>query len=179
MPAEFAAEEGGRREAWLVETDYDIATTVTDIGYCPPYCCDVTDTVEAVICRGEAHYGHSEPGYYVDTLAVPGYGPDSLRLSPNPHLEGLGGGRHTLFIRDETGCTATLDSLFLPAGCSIYIPNAFSPNGDGRNDHFGIFAHPGTVSEVLEFKVFNRYGGLVYAGAATIPPHAPCTMCPM
>ncbi|MCB0582984.1 MAG: gliding motility-associated C-terminal domain-containing protein [Phaeodactylibacter sp.] len=264
VPAEFTAEEGGRRAAWLVETDYDITATVTDMGYCPPYCCNVADTVEAVICRGQAHYGHSEPGYYVDTLPVPGgcdsvrhlwlevlepipadtayaticegqayqgfttagvhftpvfdangclaqqplalevlsapqvlgvelrppsscagqdgavgvaatgngsllYGLDSLRLTPDPHLEGLGGGRYTLYIQDESGCTTILDSLLLPAGCTIYVPNAFSPNGDGRNDHFGIFAHPGTVSEVLEFKVFNRYGGLVYDGAGIIP----------
>lgn len=42
---------------------------------------------------------------------------------------------------------------------SFYIPNTFTPNGDGMNDTFGIAGEG-----VLEFKmqIFNRWGQLIY-----------------
>ena len=39
----------------------------------------------------------------------------------------------------------------------IYIPNAFSPNGDGVNDYFMIYSGPG-ISQVLSFKIYDRWG---------------------
>lgn len=42
----------------------------------------------------------------------------------------------------------------------IYFPNAFSPNGDGLNDHFAPVII-GTVSHYT-FKVYNRYGQVVF-----------------
>lgn len=44
--------------------------------------------------------------------------------------------------------------------CNVQIPNAFTPNGDNRNDFFN-YISDGTVT-LLEFKVFNRWGQLVY-----------------
>jgi gliding motility-associated-like protein len=43
----------------------------------------------------------------------------------------------------------------------LYLPNAFSPNGDGVNDYF---APQGKHFELLELSVFGRWGGLVYQG---------------
>ena len=41
------------------------------------------------------------------------------------------------------------------------IPNAFSPNGDGTNDVFQVIIQDEEV-EIVEFKVFNRWGEKVY-----------------
>lgn len=41
----------------------------------------------------------------------------------------------------------------------IYIPNAFSPNGDGRNDFFEVFPE---LMDITSMQVFNRWGELVY-----------------
>lgn len=41
----------------------------------------------------------------------------------------------------------------------VYLPNSFSPNGDGINDLFQPF---GTDFEVRELSIFDRWGGLVY-----------------
>jgi gliding motility-associated-like protein len=45
--------------------------------------------------------------------------------------------------------------------CKIFIPNAFSPNNDGRNDVF----RPETSCELAsyELRVFNRWGDEVFA----------------
>jgi gliding motility-associated-like protein len=40
-----------------------------------------------------------------------------------------------------------------------FVPNAFTPNGDGENDRFEPVVAPGLF---LRFKVFNRWGQVVY-----------------
>ena len=45
-------------------------------------------------------------------------------------------------------------------GTTIYIPNAFTPNGDGINDIFKAIA-PG-IKQINYFKIFNRWGKLMF-----------------
>lgn len=42
----------------------------------------------------------------------------------------------------------------------LLIPNAFSPNNDGRNDKFEIYNFGQQI--LREFKVFNRWGTVVF-----------------
>jgi gliding motility-associated-like protein len=41
----------------------------------------------------------------------------------------------------------------------VFVPNSFSPNGDGNNDVFTIY---GQGIKTLDLKIFNRWGELVY-----------------
>lgn len=50
-------------------------------------------------------------------------------------------------------------------GVTILIPNAFTPNGDGKNDIFVIEGIENQLSSRL--KVFNRWGALVYQSGGT------------
>jgi gliding motility-associated-like protein len=50
------------------------------------------------------------------------------------------------------------DQTIIP-GVNLFIPDAFSPNGDGINDDF-VIIHP--VSLRIEIEVFNRWGNLVF-----------------
>ncbi len=43
----------------------------------------------------------------------------------------------------------------------VYVPNAFSPNGDGENDVLTVYLGEG-AERVLQFKVFNRWGALLH-----------------
>lgn len=46
--------------------------------------------------------------------------------------------------------------------CPVFVPNAFSPNDDGRNDRFHIYYS----CELLEteLSIYDRWGGLVFEG---------------
>jgi gliding motility-associated-like protein len=42
----------------------------------------------------------------------------------------------------------------------IYIPNTFTPNGDGKNDAFRIRGEG--ITQVNYFRIYDRWGKLVY-----------------
>jgi gliding motility-associated-like protein len=74
----------------------------------------------------------------------------------------LPAGRLILHIEDGAGCT--YDSiLFIPSyGCQVFIPNVFSPNGDGINDLFEpVTNDPGF--EISSFEIWNRWGNTVFS----------------
>ncbi|MBK7936448.1 MAG: gliding motility-associated C-terminal domain-containing protein [Lewinellaceae bacterium] len=50
--------------------------------------------------------------------------------------------------------------------CNPVIPNAFTPNGDGVNDRFGVVLRYCEV-EILEFTVYSRWGELVFQAQET------------
>jgi|GEM_PF-2921110 len=63
---------------------------------------------------------------------------------------------------DENGCVAEDKvRVVVEEPRRIFIPNAFSPNGDGNNDIFMIFSQ-GDVEEVEVMKVFDRWGDQVF-----------------
>ena len=79
---------------------------------------------------------------------------------------------YQLVITDENGCTATdATTITVNKPRPIYIPNAFSPNGDGENDVFMIYSDK-EVEEVLSFRIYNRWGALVFADES-FPPNDP------
>lgn len=60
------------------------------------------------------------------------------------------------------GCTARdVVTIFLDATPKVYIPNVFSPNGDGLNDVFMIFAGK-DVAQIRNFIIMDRWGNQVY-----------------
>lgn len=75
-------------------------------------------------------------------------------------------------IQDENGCTATdIMTIFVEKTSPIYLPTAFSPNGDGENDIF--FGQSGPeVAEIELIQIFDRWGNLVFE-AGGFPPNDP------
>lgn len=70
-------------------------------------------------------------------------------------------------VSNETGCvdSAQVRVTVFSTGPDIFVPNAFTPNGDGKNDYFR-YSAPG-ISRVELFRVFNRWGQLVYDSPVT------------
>lgn len=68
----------------------------------------------------------------------------------------------TLYIENEGGCFSEFQQeVCVKFENHLYIPNAFSPNGDGHNDLFRMQA---IGVETIEWMIFNRYGAPVFAG---------------
>jgi len=77
--------------------------------------------------------------------------------------------RHSSFVLTaytSAGCETT-DTINIKVykGPAFYVPNAFSPNNDGRNDQFRFIAVG--LRKVELFQVYNRYGQLLYSSADT------------
>ncbi|WP_116106146.1 gliding motility-associated C-terminal domain-containing protein [Lewinella sp. IMCC34191] len=72
-------------------------------------------------------------------------------------------GTVTLEVMDlRTGCLA-VDStqISIIANRDLYIPNAFSPNGDGTNDVFTVFSRkPNTVVQRMD--IYDRWGNAIF-----------------
>ncbi|MBV6443396.1 MAG: hypothetical protein EPGJADBJ_05135 [Saprospiraceae bacterium] len=51
--------------------------------------------------------------------------------------------------------------LIVDKRVDVYIPNIFSPNGDGDNDVFMIFGEESRINKIKSFQVFSRWGELV------------------
>jgi gliding motility-associated-like protein len=64
-------------------------------------------------------------------------------------------------VKDALGCTG-YDSIKIKTynGITYYVPNAFSPNGDGWNDVFRPV--PVGIVSTESFRIYNRYGQLMF-----------------
>jgi len=64
-------------------------------------------------------------------------------------------------VSDNNGCTAS-DTIQVVMDCSeLNFPDAFSPNGDRLNDHFGAIGNLAGV-EAFELAIFNRWGQRIF-----------------
>lgn len=87
-------------------------------------------------------------------------------------------GTYTLTIQDAEHCVfidsvVIEDPSVIAPACinnTVYIPNVFSPNGDGINDFFEIFlADQTTVRQILNVEIIDRWGNLVYFSEKIMP----------
>lgn len=67
-----------------------------------------------------------------------------------------------LRVSNQQGCFG-YDSIHVKyyTGPEMYIPNAFSPNGDGLNDYFRFI--PVGITTYKFFRIFNRWGTEIYS----------------
>lgn len=69
---------------------------------------------------------------------------------------------YKVIVKDTFGCQATKDILVrVDKNRKIFVPNAFSPNDDGQNDAFMVYAGTGT-KRILNFVIFNRWGTQIF-----------------
>lgn len=65
-----------------------------------------------------------------------------------------------LIVTTNYTCTDTsYVSVVIEPDYMLYVPNAFTPNGDGLND---TFIPQGTFIDEFEMRIFDRWGNLVY-----------------
>ena len=111
-------------------------------------------------------------GYSTPLVLFSNFTPDSIQWIPSFSLDcdscaqvnatPFDNTLYTAWVYDDNGCLLQDSfqvSVFKPD--EVYIPNAFSPNGDGRNDLFEVYTDK-DVNRILRFQVFDRWGNLIF-----------------
>lgn len=91
---------------------------------------------------------------------------------PNPrHTYGAPGSYMVvMYTETEHGCwdRDTLE-IGIVEDIKIFVPNAFSPNGDGINDCFSIGGTTGDIVDVFRIIIFSRWGEMIYDSPIITP----------
>lgn len=66
------------------------------------------------------------------------------------------------WVNVSNACGSKRDSIEILKKCEfeIYMPNAFTPNGDGLNDYFGVSGY--NTNRLIKLKIYNRWGQLIF-----------------
>lgn len=80
-------------------------------------------------------------------------------MIPNPTATPAITTEYTVTGTDSVGCTASAKTHVLVQE-TAFVPNLFTPNGDGKNDNLMIYGLTSTSS--FNFRIYNREGSTVY-----------------
>ena len=155
--------------AWP-KTTTTYVVTVTDTLGCPkPVTASRMVTVippvpafagnDTIITRGQLFHMHGTGGYsYTWTPADGLTNPNIADPVTNINRDFT----YHLVVRTIEGCVGEDDiKIRYMAGPEIYVPTAFTPNGDGVNDVFRPL--PVGITKLESFRVYNRWGEEVYS----------------
>lgn len=125
------------------------ALLVTNLAVTPETCAGTQDGKLVIRAEGGvAPYRYSVPGFVnVQTDSV------MTRLAP---------GDYSYMVVDRHQCQVMGDFEITKGGrgCSVYVPTAFSPNGDGVNDVFRAVVHDYVTN--FSIRVFSRWGQQIF-----------------
>lgn len=169
----YGSEGGPYGVKWVVPGMYPISLTAVTNG-CPSV--TVVDTInihslpdahigdvsESNICAGDSVAFTAErynAGYLYKWLPANYFG----NVTNTGTVYGFvqHSGYVQLQVTSAYGCTAT-DSVLITANpcCEVFFPNAFTPNGDGKNDFFRPLGQG--KQQVKRFSITDRWGQTVY-----------------
>ena len=84
----------------------------------------------------------------------------STQQNPNFMYADAGEYMIALVIKNDKGCTDTImKSITVGEDFGIYMPNSFTPNGDGLND---VFYGKGFGIKKMEMQIYDRWGEKVF-----------------
>ncbi|MBK8846914.1 MAG: gliding motility-associated C-terminal domain-containing protein [Bacteroidetes bacterium] len=84
----------------------------------------------------------------------------SFEQNPNHQYEDTGKYVVTLLVSNQYGCTDSIEFIIeVKDNFTFYIPNTFTPNGDGKNDYFAVL---GINYERFTTRILNRWGQPVF-----------------
>jgi len=89
---------------------------------------------------------------------------DSTSTLQNPSYTYTQDGSYTvwLYVQNQYGCSdSTSREILIRPLTTIYVPNAFTPNGDGLNDYFGPMGI-GMDLDDFEMYIYDRWGKLIF-----------------
>ena len=139
----------------------------------------VTEPTELLVDAGADQF--IDLGYTTTAEAITNYPDVSFTWNPLDSLDCLNVDCSNVFL-NPTSTTNYQVTVVNQAGCfavdqlvihvvknkKVFIPNVFSPNDDGINDYFTIFAKP-DVRRIKKLSIYDRWGELIYEGKDIIP----------
>lgn len=79
---------------------------------------------------------------------------------------------YQVMVLDSNGCEATDDvTVTVQIDRNVFIPNTYTPNGDGINDVWHVFGGP-DVANIKVMRVYDRWGEPIFEGT-DIQPNDP------
>ena len=85
-----------------------------------------------------------------------------------PVFQGTRDRLYTVTITSNGGCiTVDTQAVKIIKQVDIFVPTAFTPNGDGRNDYLRPLMIG--VKQLRSFRVYNRWGQMLHESATAIP----------
>lgn len=114
---------------------------------------------DTIIARGETLHMQASGGDTYNWWPPTGLSDANIR---DPLLRWNNEIDFVLRVSNQQGCVG-YDSINVKyyTGPEFYIPNAFTPNGDGNNDYFRFI--PVGIKEYHFFRIFNRWGELMHS----------------
>jgi gliding motility-associated-like protein len=113
-------------------------------------------TVEAIIVNGQGPFSYT---WDTDSIPFECLRPDCsiIRFLPDMELTAI-----SVWAASDLDCRASDEvSIVLRDQLQIFIPNVFSPNGDGINDVFLPEGGP-DVEEIEQMQIFDRWGNMLF-----------------
>ncbi|ANE50713.1 PKD domain-containing protein [Flavisolibacter tropicus] len=86
----------------------------------------------------------------------------SCTTCPEPIASPKFNTRYTVSYVDSNGCrnNSIVQVIVICKGATVFVPNTFSPNGDGANDVF--YVRGKGLDRVKSLRIFNRWGEVVF-----------------
>lgn len=85
--------------------------------------------------------------------------PDCLVTVVEPHQSTA----YMITIVDKNGCSVTTRVYVdVHREIDIFVPNIFTPNGDGKNDVLSIYTNKPSFLNTIEFLIYDRWGNIVF-----------------
>lgn len=121
------------------------------VGPAQPLCDGGYDTLHAITTGVSVMW---QPGNGLD---------DSTSFNPTIYGAEAVSGTYTVTATDSNGCKLSRSvDITITGICHLHVPEAFTPNGDGKNDYFTVFVDDPEAITSYEIKIFNRWGEMVY-----------------
>lgn len=139
-------------------------TVSNDLG-----CTDVASVMVALYPPASVTAGYESTVDWGESVQLHAFGDGTFLWSPDSTLSCVDCAEpfafpentttYTVEITDMNGCKA-IDQVTIFFRGSLFVPNTFTPNGDGVNDQFHALTH-----EVGDFRllVFNRWGEQIFS----------------
>ena len=156
------------------QTSIRYTVAVTDVLGCPK---PAFDSILIIVEKIVADAGPRDTSVVVNQpLQLNGTGAEVFKWTPptglsdpdiaNPVASLSNDQQYVLKVTSAEGCSATdtINITVYKVAPGLYVPNAFTPNGDGHNDIFRPI--PIGMKYIKYFKVFNRDGQLIFSTSA-------------